>query len=632
MNDTHIMMHYWRLIKSSLVSFLPDNTTFPQAAATAVLGLGVIYAMVCISQGAWLALVLFSPGWMLLLGLLNLEAMREQLLGQALNMVHLLHVVLYWIVSALWVQVVRVWIGTPAAGKESQLFYLLLLVLVALTWTGIRSLLIVTRPPAYIAFSTAIPLWEQLLLIANEGLAIGLFAYVWSGILVRIFQPDVFTTTLNFAYSVGLSGAALLYYGGMQMMWVERGNQWLSQNQIWIQGARLFSPFVLFTASVLIASRFTERTDPRTASLLDSGDVDLAVLALVPIVWLMLFIVMVVVFISSRGLRQRFLPDALLDRLPSRIGRGFRSISDMDILLVLGLLTTFIPVYLVVLGDDAGIISTLRTVIFQRGSAFLETSEQALALLFVIPFYILAVLILLLYAIVISRPSLSAAERDQLMNRLPVGFLIVLIITLYLFAVPFTQVFTEGRLPTLSRDLGRILAFYLLIPLLLLYLHYLVLVRSPYSRGQRLWREQHAVKLENDLQSIDRRIRFLNQELAQMDTRWQVGRRDDELTALKSRVDNLHRYIQLNGERDDLNMQRLQIVSARQQLTEISETPLSVTVARLPLRIVSIGLPVLLLFQLYQWAVLNRGLREVVNNPNLTLIEFIRILMENIEF
>ena len=45
----------------------------------------------------------------------------------------------------------------------------------------------------------------------------------------------------------------------------------------------------------------------------------------------------------------------------------------------------------------------------------------------------------------------------------------MLIITLYLFAIPFSQVLTEGRLPQLPQDLGRILLFNILIPLVLLY-------------------------------------------------------------------------------------------------------------------------------------------------------------------
>ncbi|MEM6527832.1 MAG: hypothetical protein AAF653_06030, partial [Chloroflexota bacterium] len=426
-------------------------------------------------------------------------------------------------------------------------------------------------------------------------------------------------------------GAALLYYVLLQLMWLRGWNARLSENRTWILLARIFSPFLLFVISVLIASRFTERTDPRTASLLDNADIDLAVLALVPVIWLLVLVIIFLVFTSDRGIRQRFLPDALVERLPQRIQKRMMATSDVDLLLVIGMLTTLIPVYLLFLGDSGGIVGQARQVIFQRGNALLETSEQALAILFVLPFYVFIILLMLLYAVVVSRPRLSAQHRDEIMHQLPIGFMITMIITLYLFAVPFTQVFTEGRLPTPSRDLGRILAFYVLIPLLLLYVHFFLLVRFPYGRGQRLWREKEAVVLEQDLRKIDRRIGNLNQELARIDNKWQLTRGDDN-AALRGRMDTLHRYIHLNGERDNLNMQRLQILSARQNLAEISETPLSVAVARLPLRIISLVLPLLLFFQLYQWVVLNEGLREVVNNPNITVADFIRILLDNIEF
>jgi hypothetical protein len=84
--------------------------------------------------------------------------------------------------------------------------------------------------------------------------------------------------------------------------------------------------------------------------------------------------------------------------------------------------------------------------------------------------------------------------------------------------------------------------------------------------------------------------------------------------------------------RDDLNMQRLQLVAERQQLTEISETPISVTVARLPIRVVSIGIPLLLAIQVYQWAVVNNGLREIVNNPNLDVVDFFREILSQLQF
>jgi hypothetical protein len=140
--------------------------------------------------------------------------------------------------------------------------------------------------------------------------------------------------------------------------------------------------------------------------------------------------------------------------------------------------------------------------------------------LFIIPFYLLILFVMTLYAWVIWRASLSAEQRDALMQRLPQGLLIILLITLYLFAVPFTQVFTEGRIPTFERDLGAVLAYYFLVPLLLLYIHYFILVRYPYARGQRVWREHQAKTLDRDLQEVERSIQRLNMEVERMDNRW----------------------------------------------------------------------------------------------------------------
>jgi hypothetical protein len=620
-----------RITQINKIIQTPDES-HARAAAITVLGAGLIYIAVDIFRGDILAVLVFAVGWLVLLALVNFAAIRQMLTDSTLNFRHILHIILYWLYSAGAVMSIRLLGGVDAVGKDSRLFYVFLLAFIALTWAAVRALLIVVRPRVYNFFSTQIPLWEQTLLAANEVIAAGMVAYIWSSVLVRLFQPSVFTTRLNLIYGFGLGIATVIFYLGIQLMWVQRYNEWISRNEIWVRWARLISPFVLFVTTIVIASRFTARTDPRTASLVDNPDLDFAVLSLVPVIWLMVFLVMVLVFSGRRGLRQRFLPDPLLEHLPKRIELLFRAISDMDLLLVVGVLTTFIPVYLLFFGADGGLIGSALQAILRRGSALIETTEQALAILFVLPFYFFIVLILMLYAVIISRPHISSDERDEMMRLLPVGFLISMVIVLYLFAIPFTQVFIEGRLPTFSRDLGRILAFYILIPVILLYLHFLPLVRFPYGRGQRLWREATGRKLDTDLNDIDRRIRNLNQELSRMDNKWTMFPRGDDLTLVKDRLETLHRYIHLNSERDDLNMRRLQIVSSRQNLAEISDTPFSVTVARLPLRVISIGIPLLLAFQLYQWAVLNEGLREVVNNPNLTLTEFIQILLDNIEF
>jgi hypothetical protein len=363
--------------------------------------------------------------------------------------------------------------------------------------------------------------------------------------------------------------------------------------------------------------------------LLDTAGTDLAVLSLGAVAWLVILILIFLVYTGRRGLRQRFLPDDLLERVPTMIARFLRSISDMDMLLIIVLLGTFVPAYLFLLGDPGGIIGTLRGQILERGSALIETSEQALALVFAIPFYGLAVALLALYAYVFSLPSLSAQERDELVASLPVGFLIVLIITLYLFAIPVSQVLTEGRLPQLPQDLGRILAFNVLIPLAMLYAHYFLLVRWPYGRGQARWREAQNLHLLREQEQTDRRIQALNGELDTLDLAW---RDQTSPTEVNVRFDTLFRYMQLNSLRDDLNMQRLQIVTARQQLTEVSEAPVSIAVARLPLRVVSLGIPLLIAIQIYQWAVLNNGLREIINTPNITVDQFFRIILKQANF
>jgi hypothetical protein len=79
-------------------------------------------------------------------------------------------------------------------------------------------------------------------------------------------------------------------------------------------------------------------------------------------------------------------------------------------------------------------------------------------------------------------------------------------------------------------------------------------------------------------------------------------------------------------------MQRLQVVAERQALAELSEAPVALAVARLPVRVVSIGVPLLLIIQIYQWAILNNGLQEIINNPNITVLEFFRALLQQAQF
>lgn len=592
----------------------------------------VLYAGWQALQRDWAEMIFFSLGVVLLLALAASKPLQTRLLRQPLNSRHATYIFLYCIYSALWLNVIRLLFTVEPVGKESTSFFSLAIASLALLVMMVRALLLLT-PFGYRVFITRIPIWEQLLVAINEVIAAGLLAaYVGPEVLARLFQPGVFSTRINLVYLIGLTLVFGVYYIGMQLLWIQRWNEYLSQNHVWVRLARIFAPLTLIVVSLVIARRFIERGEPRTADLLGDSGFDLAVLSLGAVIWLMVLVATFLVYTSGRGLRQRFLPDHLLDLLPGRLARFLRSISDMDIMLILGMLLTSIPAYVFLLGDSGGLIGQLRLQILRQGGALLETSEQALALLFALPFYFLTVLLLLLYAFIFSRPTLPAQDRDELVEQLPVGFLIILIITLYLFAIPFSQVLTEGRLPRLPQDLGRILAFNILIPLALLYLHYFLLVRLPYGRGQRRWRNGQNIRLVQEQNDIDRRIDNLNRELTSLDRSWREQRLHSDSANTGVRIETLYRYVQLNSLRDDLNMQRLGIVASRQQLTELSEAPVSIAVARLPLRVVSLGIPLLLAIQLYQWAFLNNGLREVINNPNITVDQFFRIILEQVNF
>ncbi|MEL6149255.1 MAG: hypothetical protein AAFR56_06490, partial [Chloroflexota bacterium] len=344
----------------SLAALRPTRENIEDGSVPFLLAAGFIYMAVLVFNGQWLVLLPLLPAWGALLAIAAYEPARQRLIGGRFTLPHVLHVIFYWVLASVWAVLLRQLLMTPAAGKESQFFYVALLAFVGITWAAARSALIWIYPRANEVFSVSIPSWEQVLLIINESIAIGLMAYLWATVLVRVFQPFVFTTRLNLTYGLGLGGAALLYYVLLQFMWLQHWNARLSENRTWILLARIFSPFVLFVISVLIASRFTERTDPRTASLLDNADIDLAVLALVPVIWLLVLVIIFLVYTGDRGIRQRFLPDALVERLPQRIQNRLLATSDVDLLLVIGMLTTFIPVYLLFLGEGGGIVGQAR--------------------------------------------------------------------------------------------------------------------------------------------------------------------------------------------------------------------------------------------------------------------------------
>ncbi len=610
----------------------PPNPNALNHAVFALTLASIVYVGVLIARVDWQALLILVPagGTLILLG--YWKPMQERFLKQSLNFSHLLQLGLYMFLSQVCLFLVRwLWL-LPPDGKDSQLFYVLVMVAGGVGLMAVRALLTVWIPRLYQLISTDILLWEQVLLAFNELIAILLLGAVWSGAIVRFLQPDIFSTRINAVYSISLLGMTLFYYLGILLMWFQFWNDLLTRTSVAVILIRVFSPIVLLIVSMVIWFNFTDRADPRTSSLLQSEYINFAILSLAPVLWLLVAVVMVLGYSGSRGIGRLIITENLLSELPTRLRNTLREVSDVNLVLILIVSATLIPVLIVLFGDSGGLVGIARQTILQRGSALVETSEQALAILFIIPFYLLILFVMTLYAWVIWRASLSAERRDALMHELPQGLLIILLITLYLFAVPFTQVFTEGRIPTFERDLGRILAYYFLVPLLLLYIHYFILVRYPYARGQRVWREHQAKTLDRDLQEVERSIQRLNMEVERMDNRWKNATGGTTPVQLENRLTILFRYVQVNGERDDLNMRRADILSKKQELNEINETPQSVSVARLPLRIISIAIPLLFAFQIYQWVILNRGLQDIVNDPSLTFGKFIQILMNNIQF
>jgi len=603
------------------------GTWFDRLLVPILLLIAVIYTGSRILVGDWVLVLASLPGIVLMVVLAGVGTFQRAVLRQPFTRSHAFYVGVFWVYSLLWVTIYRVLSVTPATGKESQSFYIISLLIAAISLRLLLSLFALT-PLGYRLFMSRIPLWEQILVAINEFVAAGLFAFILGNELSRIIQPNVFTLRIEPVYSIGLLLLSWLYYLLMQVMWFQRGNSWLSRNTVWVRLARVLAPLALVMASLLIVRHFTILSEPRSANLLNTADLNQTILALSPILWMMIFFVLLLVYTGAGGLRRRLLPPRLLDELPAGLANALRTVSDMDILLIFGLFATAIPLQLVLLPDVA-VLGDLQQQLSQQ-NALIDSSEQALALIFALPFYLLTLLLLGIYAYVLQRPSLSASDRDSLVGRLPITMLVMFIITLYLCAIPFSQVLISGRIPNFQQDLGYILAFNVLIPLILLYSHYFVLVRLPYGRGQSRWRKQNGRYLETELGRINNRLQQLQDRIKQAEWSWRNQQPDANNDA--QRIDMLYYMVTLNSERDRLNMERLRLVADRQEMTELSEAPVSLAVARLPARAFGLGIPLILTFKIYEWAIVNEGLREVAENPNIGVIEFFQTILENTNF
>ncbi len=574
----------------------------------------------------WLSVGVSIVGIVLLAFFSSFIPAQKRLLGQLFRRSHGFYLMVFWVYSQLFIIFYRVLSTAPTTGKDSEPFYVFLLIFLVVTFRLLLSLFAIT-PLGYRIFISEIPLWEQFMVAINEFISTSILSFVLGRLIARFVQNDIFTLDNNIYYTGGLLLLAITYFLLIQGMWIGRWNRWLSHNSVWVNLARLLTPIALVITSLVIVRHFTNLSDLRTANLLGPAVIDETILALSPILWMMIFFVLIIVFSGGRGLRRILIPDKLLEHVPSRIEPSLRTISDMDILLLFAVLATVIPVQLF-LFNDTTIIGDLQARL--QDNAIIDSSQQALALIFGIPFYVVALLLLLLYAFVIANRTISAKDRNAIVDRLPLTLIIMFIITLYLAAIPFSQVLSSGDIPNLQQDLGYILAFDVLIPLVLFYTHYYLLIRLPYGRGQSRWRVQNAITLETQLNRVDTELATLETEIHQCEVIWR--NRDNIKSTQNDQIGMLFDLIELNGRRDRLNMERLQILADRQALQDVTEAPISLTVASLPNRIIQYGIPLVLVFKIYEWAIVNDGLREVANNPNIGVLEFFRLILENTNF
>lgn len=604
---------------------LQESSLFDRLLVPILILLGAVFSGAQLLAGDWQLSLVSSGGVALLAVVAGIHSVQDRLLQHTFTRAHAFYIAVFWAYSLLWVWSLRLLSATPSVGKDSRFFYVYLILFTAITFRVVMSLFALT-PRGYEFFISGSKLWEKTLVAINEFVAAGSLAYVVGGELVGWIQPDIFTIEVNPTYSTGLIFVTLAYYGLVQAMWVAEWNARLSRNRTWVRLARVLTPIALGVASVVIARHFGRVSEPRAADLLGTANIDQSVLALSPILWMMIFFIVVMVYTSGLGLKQRFLPDRLTKYLPDWLENRLRDVSDMDILLLFLALMAYVPVQVFLFDSgQTDVIDTLSLQLEQQ-NALIDTSQQALAFIFTLPFYFLAVIVLSVYAYVLSRGSLSAEEREKLVDRLPITMIIIFIITLYLAAIPFGQVLIEGRVPQLPQEFGYVLVFNILIPLVLLYGHYAVFVRFPYRIGQTRWRESYGEDLRRQLRKTDNLIETVQDKIGRAETIW--GNRRNLRTKQDDFFTMLFDLIKLNGERDNLNMERTRIVSQQQALAEISETPVSLNVARLPARVFSLGVPLLIAFKVYEWAILESGLQDIASNPNIGLIEFFQQLLE----
>ena len=227
----------------------------------ALLILGIFWAGWQVLRGDWLQFALSVISVALLVVLTAVEPVQRRVLRQPFNRQHAVSIGMAWVFGALWLITLRLLIRSPIWGKDSEETYFAFILLIAFTWMFLRPLLMLL-PFFYKRFVTAIPLWEQVLLAINEVIAAGLLATFGANAVVHAIQPETFTTRFDLTYNLGLGVVIGIYYFGMQAMWTQRWNDWISRSAVWIRLARLVAPLVLVVTTMVIVRHFIDRADP----------------------------------------------------------------------------------------------------------------------------------------------------------------------------------------------------------------------------------------------------------------------------------------------------------------------------------------------------------------------------------
>ncbi len=204
------------------------DTRFDRLLVPLMVAIGIGYTVFQVLQRDFVEAIIFGASVLLVIVLAGSRTVQTAVLGQSFNRRHATHVILIWGELVVLMNLLRLLANASPLDKSAAYFTALLIVIIGVTFMLTRSMLILTRR-GYRFFSVQIPIWEQILLIINEAMAILIVSAFLARHLTRLLMPDVFTIRADPLYVTVVGIAVLLYYIGTQLMWIGRMNEWLSR-------------------------------------------------------------------------------------------------------------------------------------------------------------------------------------------------------------------------------------------------------------------------------------------------------------------------------------------------------------------------------------------------------------------